>query len=155
MWLRDVLDFLCHQKLRELTDFEWQQFLRLYIQEDPGKIIDDILCKLCTLYCFIVSKRQKPTFHCLDVQLSYHCEFTGCQSLPPYSPRLGNCLIALTQVTTVLYSIHSLMSRINYKFVLYYICMRYVIMFCSVRFCYIVLICTHMHSAVIILGMFM
>lgn len=37
MWLRDVLDFLCHQKLRELTDFEWQQFLRLYIQEDPSK----------------------------------------------------------------------------------------------------------------------
>ena len=42
MWLRDALDFLCHQKLRELTDFEWQQFLRLYIQEDPGKTFHEM-----------------------------------------------------------------------------------------------------------------
>ena len=39
MWLRDVLDYLCHQKLRELSDFEWQQFIRLYLQEDPGNEI--------------------------------------------------------------------------------------------------------------------
>ena len=127
MWLRDVLDFLCHQKLRELSDFEWQQFLRLYVREDPGKIyimIRDTLYELHILHCFTVSKRQTPTFHCLDVQLSYHCEFTGCQSLPPYSPRLGNCLIALTQVTTVYMTLYlELFIRVC-KFVLYYIRMR-------------------------------
>ena len=76
------------------------------------------------LHCFTVSKRQTPIFHCLDVQLSYHCEFTGCQSLPPYSPRLGNCLIALTQVTTVYMTLYLELFMRVCKFVLYYIRMR-------------------------------
>jgi len=62
MWLRDVLDFLCHQKLRELTDFEWQQFLRLYIKENPSKTFFnahtytytyDIVIIFCLVFTFM------------------------------------------------------------------------------------------------------
>ena len=33
LWLRDILDDLCHRKIRDIADFEWQRFLRPYLED--------------------------------------------------------------------------------------------------------------------------
>ncbi|XP_055889444.1 dynein axonemal heavy chain 8-like isoform X3 [Biomphalaria glabrata] len=34
-YLKDILENMCHRKLRETTDFEWRRSLRCYLQPDP------------------------------------------------------------------------------------------------------------------------
>lgn len=83
IWLKDILDNLCHQKLKDVTDFEWQRYIKPYLSstvaESDGKEGEVVLC-------------------CLDQHLSYGYEYTGCTALPVFTPRSENYLIGLTQV---------------------------------------------------------
>ena len=80
VWLRDILDDLCTHKLRDISDFEWQRFLRPYItMETDGQ--------------------QQLKLHCLHKQLVYGYEYQGCHALPVLTPRMNNYIIALTQVS--------------------------------------------------------
>ena len=78
--MRDVLDDLCHRKLKDVSDFEWQRFLRPYL-ESESEAGDSRLLVL----------------RCLDQKLSYEYEYYGCQSPPVFTPRTDNYFIAFTQ----------------------------------------------------------
>ena len=78
VWLRDIIDDLCHQKIRGVADFEWQRFLRPCISEPQESNV--------------------LQFQCLHVKLEYGYEYLGCQALLVLTPRMNNCMIALTQV---------------------------------------------------------
>ena len=53
-YLKDILENMCHRKLRETTDFEWRRSVRCYLQPDPS------LGKLCISICNIkLKKREK------------------------------------------------------------------------------------------------
>ena len=80
LWLRDILDDLCHRKLRDVGDFEWQRYLRPYLRPAEG------------------SHSHQLVLQCLDQELVYGCEFLGCQPLPVCTSRTDNYIIALTQV---------------------------------------------------------
>ena len=76
VWLRDVLDDLCHHKLRDVTDFEWQRFLRPSLEAGEGRL----------------------TLKCLNSCLHYGYEYLGCQATPVFTPRANNYIVAFTQV---------------------------------------------------------
>ena len=84
MWLRDTLEELCRQKLRDITDFEWQKYIRPYLIEREGE-----------------EGESSPAFivlQCLDRRLNYGFEYQGCTSLPVMTPRMDNYILAFTQV---------------------------------------------------------
>lgn len=97
LWLRDVLDDLCHRKLRDGADFEWQRYIRPYLtaplesdpmeeQEEGHTIMDS-------------AQRGTVVLRCLDQQMEYGFEYLGCASVPVFTTRANNYIIAFTQVS--------------------------------------------------------
>ena len=103
MWLRDILEDLCRQKLRDITDFEWQKYIRpqLIKSEEENNVESEAgKSEACG-----DQESQRPTcssasitLHCLDQQLSYGFEYQGCSALPVMTQRMDNYIIAFTQV---------------------------------------------------------
>ncbi len=91
LWLRDVVDDLCQHKLRDITDFEWQRYLRPYVVMDtsPPPTEEES------------GARGDLVMRCLDQGLRYGYEYTGCHGLPAISPHTDNYIIALTQVSAM------------------------------------------------------
>ena len=87
MWLRDNLEELCRQKLRDITDFEWQKYMRPYLLQGQGGGEDEEDSSLASI-----------DLQCLDQRLSYGFEYQGCASLPVMTPRMDNYILAFTQV---------------------------------------------------------
>ena len=79
VWLRDILEDLCRQKVYDVSDFEWQRFPRPYSSEQEGEL--------------------RVQLHCLQTRLDYGFEYLGCRQLPVFTPRMNNYMIALTQVS--------------------------------------------------------
>ena len=88
LWLRDILDDLCHRKLRDVADFEWQRFPRPYLDPEPGNGNE--------------AANESPTHQlvlkCLNTRIEYGWEYLGCEALPVFTPRTDNYIIAFTQV---------------------------------------------------------
>ena len=89
VWLRDIVNDLCHCKLRSISDFEWLRYPRLYLtppspspssppspQSQPGDRLE---------------------VKCLHMTMEYGFEYVGCQSLPVFTPRMNNYIISLLQ----------------------------------------------------------
>ena len=96
MWLRDILEELCRQKLRDIADFEWQKYIRPYlihaeVEVEGTDSVEPEGSQNSTSSASIVLR-------CLDQQLSYGFEYQGCGSLPVMTPRMDNYIIAFTQV---------------------------------------------------------
>ena len=114
MWLRDILEELCRQKLRDITDFEWQRCIRPYLLlEDEDRNDLDRESQ---------NSSGKSSAHislqCLDQQLGYGFEYQGCGSLPVMTPRMDNYILAFTQVhagacQVAYYSAHTCASWCN------------------------------------------
>ena len=85
MWLRDILEELCRQKLRDITDFEWQKYMRPYLV--PGEGEGDSSGSTASI-----------VLQCLDQRLSYGFEYQGSASLPVMTPGMENYILAFTQV---------------------------------------------------------
>ena len=106
MWLRDILEDLCHQKIRDVTDFEWQKYIRPYLlpgedQEEEEKEDEDPYVAGGQESHMASSRRSSSisiVLRCLDQQLSYGFEYQGCASVPIMTTRMDNYLIAFTQV---------------------------------------------------------
>ena len=81
MWLRDILEELCRQKLRDITDFEWQKYMRPCLVQGEGE-----------------GSTTSILLQCLDQRLSYGFEYQGTASLPVMTPRMDNYILAFTQV---------------------------------------------------------
>ena len=81
VWLRDILEDLCRQKVYDVSDFEWQRFPRPYssTEQQDGEL--------------------RVQLHCLQTRLDYGFEYLGCRQLPVFTPRMNNYMIALTQVS--------------------------------------------------------
>ena len=90
--MRDVLEDLCHHKLKDMTDFEWQRYIRPYL-----------VSNLEGSQPFDNSEEKGGTvvMRCLDQQLCYGYEYTGCSALPVFTPRRDNYVLALTQVLNI------------------------------------------------------
>lgn len=91
LWLRDVLDDLCHRKLKDVADFEWQRYIRPYLASLPPEEEDSALRE--------DPQRSTVVLQCLDQQVEYGFEYLGCTSLPVFTPRANNYAIAFTQVS--------------------------------------------------------
>ena len=105
MWLRDILEELCRQKLRDITDFEWQKYVRPYlvrsdVETKGGNNSESGVDQSCEGTASI-------TLRCLDQQLSYGFEYQGCGTLPVMTPRMDNYIIAFTQVSSHTAFMHS------------------------------------------------
>ena len=91
MWLRDILEELCRQKLRDITDFEWQKCMRPCLFQGEGEGEE-------------VTSTASILLQCLDQRLSYGFEYQGTASLPVMTPRMDNYILAFTQVMVWLYT---------------------------------------------------
>ena len=109
MWLRDILEDLCHQKIRDITDFEWQKYIRPYLlpsEDEPMDQEDLEATDTNKDSSGVESKALSPSscsivLRCLDQQLSYGFEYQGCASLPVMTARMDNYIIAFTQVCVI------------------------------------------------------
>lgn len=92
LWLRDVLDDLCHRKMRDINDFEWQRYLRpsfsALLETDKEEDTENESNESTTV-----------VLKCLDQQIEYGFEYLGCVSIPVFTPRANNYMIAFTQVS--------------------------------------------------------
>ena len=135
MWLRDILEDLCHQKIRDVTDFEWQKYIRPYFlpsedqplkeeaeeEDEDSFIVDGGESHVASSHRSSVS----IVLRCLDQQLSYGFEYQGCVTVPVMTTRMDNYLIAFTQVQSfVLILIYSPVQT-NVHVYLYITCMFY------------------------------
>ena len=95
MWLRDILEELCRQKLRDITDFEWQKYMRPCLVQGEGEGEGE---------GEEVTSTASILLQCLDQRLSYGFEYQGTASLPVMTPRMDNYILAFTQVMVWLYT---------------------------------------------------
>ena len=86
VWLRDIVEDLCHQKIRNATDFEWQRYPRLYTTSDSAHSAPPTL-------------QTQLELRCLHMKMEYGFEYTGCQALPVFTPRMNSYMISLMQVS--------------------------------------------------------
>ena len=84
------MEDLCHHKLKDVTDFEWQRYIRPYLVEGSQALDNS------------EEKGETVVLRCLDQQLCYGYEYTGCSALPVFTPRTDNYVIALTQVLDII-----------------------------------------------------
>lgn len=96
MWLRDILEELCRQKLRDIMDFEWQKYIRPYLVHTEVEVAEGTDSK--PEGSENSSSTASIVLRCLDQQLNYGFEYQGCASLPVMTPRMDNYIIAFTQV---------------------------------------------------------
>ena len=83
MWLRDISEDLCRRKLRDVSDFEWQRFMRPYLTPSvDGTELE----------------QNSVVLKCLDQRLKYGFEYLGCNAPPVFTPRSDNYIVAFTQV---------------------------------------------------------
>ena len=95
MWLRDILEELCRQKLRDITDFEWQKYMRPYLVQGDG---EGERGGEGEGEAEGASSSASIVLQCLDQRLSYRFEYQGTASLPVMTPRMDNYILAFTQV---------------------------------------------------------
>lgn len=101
VWLRDIVEDLCRQKLRDITDFEWQKYIRPQLVQSEEEVSDSDAGQCQDGE---EANNTRPisaasiSLQCLDRQLSYGFEYQGCRSLPVMTPRRDNYIIAFTQV---------------------------------------------------------
>lgn len=96
LWLRDVVDDLCQRKLKDIADFEWQRYIRPYLTEDNKTTPPD-----GEEGGVAHEETRNIVMRCLDQELPYGYEYTGCNTLPVFTPQSDNYIIALTQVSKV------------------------------------------------------
>lgn len=99
LWLRDVLDDLCHRKLKDMADFEWQRYIRPYLASPPPEEASAPSEN---------TQEDTVVLRCLDQQVEYGFEYMGCASLPVFTPRANNYVIAFTQVSMLRPSVYLL-----------------------------------------------
>jgi hypothetical protein len=105
MWLRDILEELCRQKLRDITDFEWQKYMRPYLVQGKGEEEGEGEGEGeeggeggGEREGEGTSSTASIVLQCLDQRLSYGFEYQGTASLPVMTPRMDNYILAFTQV---------------------------------------------------------
>ena len=101
LWLRDVVEDLCQHKLRDVSDFEWQRYIRPYLSDDtrpPSVSEEGVECET-----------RGIVMRCLDQELGYGYEYSGCDPLPVFTPHTDNYITSLTQVHnyTVVVHVHT------------------------------------------------
>lgn len=89
LWLRDILDDLCHRKLKDMADFDWQRYIRPYrvapLAEEAATPEEN-------------AQGSTVVLRCLEQQVEYGFEYLGCASIPVFTSRANNYVIAFTQV---------------------------------------------------------
>ena len=89
MWLRDILEELCRQKLRDISDFEWQKYMRPCLVQGEGEEEGEGDGEG-------IGSAASIVLQCLDQQLMYGFEYQGTASLPVMTPRMDNYILAFT-----------------------------------------------------------
>ena len=116
LWLRDILDDLCHHKLRDIGDFEWQRAIRPYLKEVDLNSTDTLTYQGDDPSSKEEEIRPENTvvLQCLDNQIEYGFEYLGCASIPVFTSRANNYIIAFTQVRRHnYYNVHWTMERLS------------------------------------------
>ena len=107
MWLRDIINDLCHQRIRSAADFEWQHYPRLYIHQTQENITSQL--SSVTLQQQQQQQQQQGErseekvqveLRCLHMRMEYGFEYMGCRPLPVFTPRMNNYIISVLQVST-------------------------------------------------------
>ena len=105
LWLRDVLDDLCSRKLKDINDFEWQRFLRPYLKPLDHSLLSPDEASSPQPGPAEGEKEEENgntvVLQCLDQQIEYGFEYLGCASIPVFTQRANNYIIAFTQVSDI------------------------------------------------------
>jgi hypothetical protein len=75
-----------------MADFEWQRYIRPYFAASPAPGDDSV----------VAQDISTVVLQCLDQQVEYGFEYLGCASLPVFTPRANNYIIAFTQVSAAM-----------------------------------------------------
>ena len=99
MWLRDILEELCRQKLRDISDFEWQKYMRPCLVQGEGEEEGEGEGgEEGEGDGEGIGSTASIVLQCLDQRLVYGFEYQGTASLPVMTPRMDNYILAFTQV---------------------------------------------------------
>ena len=109
MWLRDMLEDLCHRKLKDIEDFEWQRFLKpelkslsQAIPNSASPVVKEgrrLMRKNTSLDMFALEEVKTVVLTCLRKEIEYGFEFLSyMESLPLFETRSNNYIICFTQV---------------------------------------------------------
>ncbi len=97
-----MLDDLCCRKLRDISDFEWQRFIRPYLKEVENncpQISDDSNDDdQGTEEVQDSSLKSTIVLRCLDEEIEYGFEYLGSHCVPVLTSRANNFIIAFSQV---------------------------------------------------------
>ncbi|CAL1527205.1 unnamed protein product [Lymnaea stagnalis] len=79
-YLKDILENMCHRKLRETTDFEWRRSVRCYLQPDPAS----------------ADVKPVPRIWILDSHYEYGKEFYGTEPGVSPTPVTEKCFLTMS-----------------------------------------------------------
>ncbi len=91
-----MVDDLCQRKLKDIADFEWQRYIRPYLTDNDETPPPDGEVGVAP------EETRYLVMRCLDQEVAYGYEYTGCNSLPVFTPRSDNYIITITQVSSIL-----------------------------------------------------
>ncbi len=89
-----MVDDLCQRKLKDIADFEWQRYIRPYLTDNDETPPPDGEVGVAP------EETRDIVMRCLDQEVAYGYEYTGCNSLPVFTPRSDNYIITITQVSS-------------------------------------------------------
>lgn len=103
------MDDLCHRKLRDISDFEWQRYIRPYLRASENSNSETVApppsrggsagAPNVGPEPSDAAQGNTVVLQCLDQQIEYGFEYLGCTSLPVFTTRANNYIIAFTQVS--------------------------------------------------------
>ena len=96
-----MFDELCHCKLKDIGDFEWQRFIRPYLKQVDSNTDSNLNSSSeQELYSEDSTRSSTVILRCLDQEIEYGFEYLGCASMPVVTSRANNYIISFTQVST-------------------------------------------------------
>ncbi|XP_075124385.1 uncharacterized protein LOC142197756 [Leptodactylus fuscus] len=78
LYLRDVMEKILSQKVRETADFDWKRTMKFYLKEKDGL--------------------PRHEINILDAQYTYGCEFYGANILLIMNPVTDKCFFKISQI---------------------------------------------------------
>ncbi|XP_059166583.1 dynein axonemal heavy chain 8-like [Physella acuta] len=95
-YLKDILENLCHRKLRDTTDFEWRRSVRCYLQPDPSSVQHLPSSASTERSQAVTDTKPSPRIWILDSHFEHGKEFYGTDPGVSPTPVTEKCFLTMS-----------------------------------------------------------